>query len=1569
MGSAPDFCPRLVDYVVLVGSHSPSRNHVNVQTPVILNRFPPNDHADFFLPPDVALFCQPEGCFSTARRAHQSGNMRTPVSFIFTLTDKESNKVRYGICLNFARPIPRRHGSRRESTSTNYKEIIITKNSGNFNSVASPRPDTDLANFSSKRNSKSSSQPCTHTLTSLCLITHHPFFTKFKALLEFLHMLIHKLHERTRSKSAEKETVWGMLTGANSTATSPLIIRSVHEIEAWILRLLSAPAPVPGKTCVHLYVQPKALNKPMVFALPDKSRLPLVDFPLHLPFQVLGIARALRILVCLLLEQKVVLQSADYNKLSLCVLAFTALLYPLQYMFPIIPLLPPCMADAEQLLIAPTPYIIGVPTAFYTARKVFRMPKDVWLANLDTQELSYPEVMEEIADIPEPECTNLVRQINDTLETLAQSRTTSSLDVAMSEVNQLIQSSKNREIAGYNPLAYITDDASTNVATRVAMILFLNGKNILGGLTKHTRTLRLFPRPVVAFEFESFMKSRPRPCLFTSLLAKTQAVEYFAESSLCAENEAYQSIFSGEYAPELIGDRAELFVNFLKAIEFTVWSERHPTNDPTTNNGSAAEFSGSPLLFALIAARARSNSQTQSDKNTDNSIECKGSEGILLDNLSEDPTDESASDTETEHSTISVASTISDLTSDYLDSGIGEPQNKGIISRAEKPNQSQELDDLSANLDSASRLILRPGEPLPSGLVHYFDPPLKPVLGSEPDEGERVISVNGLSQANVDGDSEESDSNDPDANVDPNVYSRNSSTNPPSSPNISAGETLRALTRVSMSMFGHSPTGSQQNLQNSPPAMISGGRINWNSPLFMLIGELFSIGGNQAIEGSKEFKKRSEDEKYLLQLSKSLLKGNIPNLFTRNRFISMMEWENNRNLVLANLNQNIGLASDSRLSHTDDVPVKSWNQYKALVWTLRQMVSGLRISLHSEISIPTSENIHTEVNTTRTRSADELTENGGLASAFVLLEIAHTHYFKLPSRVERFGLQHKHPSLSALPDVGSQSPVQSPSPLSLVNQPFTERKRTGVDSSDNETDVKNDPKNDHKRSASSGVSHSNRIIIIRANQSSASGHKSTESSGNGPVLPDKSLSSQPSFDLDSGSASPLAAMHRSQTSMSLSTDTSIDDLPPLKSSRSQGYRYRLSRLIHTKSNTDTEMSIKEGTKLPTSTGTPSASRHSVDETEREGTKKEPKTKVDRTFIFEDLINVGGTRDSLWDDLQFWEDSFLDAVAQERDILGMDFRPGELLRRYRMSSALKKKRAELEEDRLLAHLMYNMIAFMVMAEVDRTDVQKKIRRLLAKSHMGLHYSQEIANVLDALGYLYGNDIDLKPMQSRFIPQHSYDVYRGPDTNRELIFIEVCSEFLLLRNISGSIIDRWWYDQVINMTYRVHSHTLCLSIRIDGHSQMNLLYTRKCRVLYHEIQQAMEQISAQNNRGPLTDLGGILNVVNLETQLPGSVMVCPDGFAIKIGDEKMFLGLANVKRCSIPQHDVFSIEYYDLKLKSLSTLKFRTDMALLVLNTWQRMLTVALTHDQLLHRHAHSKRLSGRSRHHSCCIHFT
>ena len=84
------------------------------------------------------------------------------------------------------------------------------------------------------------------------------------------------------------------------------------------------------------------------------------------------------------------------------------------------------------------------------------------------------------------------------------------------------------------------------------MVRFFNSPNVLQGFQMHTRTLRLFPRPVVAFQAGSFLASRPRQTPFAEKLARTQAVEYFGEWILNPANYAFQRIHNSESPARLL---------------------------------------------------------------------------------------------------------------------------------------------------------------------------------------------------------------------------------------------------------------------------------------------------------------------------------------------------------------------------------------------------------------------------------------------------------------------------------------------------------------------------------------------------------------------------------------------------------------------------------------------------------------------------------------------------------------------------------------------------------------------------------------------------------------------------------------------------------------------------------------------------------------------------------------------------------------------------------------------------------------------------------------------------------
>lgn len=55
----------------------------------------------------------------------------------------------------------------------------------------------------------------------------------------------------------------------------------------------------------------------------------------------------------------------------------------------------------------------------------------------------------------------------------------------------------------------------------------------------------------------------------------------------------------------------------------------------------------------------------------------------------------------------------------------------------------------------------------------------------------------------------------------------------------------------------------------------------------------------------------------------------------------------------------------------------------------------------------------------------------------------------------------------------------------------------------------------------------------------------------------------------------------------------------------------------------------------------------------------------KQFIYISIVLglINKDRSTVWDQMQFWEDAFLDAVSQERDMVGMDQGPTEMMERY------------------------------------------------------------------------------------------------------------------------------------------------------------------------------------------------------------------------------------------------------------------------------------------------------------------
>lgn len=148
------------------------------------------------------------------------------------------------------------------------------------------------------------------------------------------------------------------------------------------------------------------------------------------------------------------------------------------------------------------------------------------------------------------------------------------------------------------------DIDSVDISIRVAMVRFFLSSDVLANLTEHSRTLRLYPRPVVFFQINSFLKSRPNPSLFTCQLARTQAVDYFAEWALTPNNVVFQRIQTGVDDPFMIGDKLKWYANTLDTMTRYVWQEKwsiqRVLNDNNINSNRPSTTFGNIILDIYI---------------------------------------------------------------------------------------------------------------------------------------------------------------------------------------------------------------------------------------------------------------------------------------------------------------------------------------------------------------------------------------------------------------------------------------------------------------------------------------------------------------------------------------------------------------------------------------------------------------------------------------------------------------------------------------------------------------------------------------------------------------------------------------------------------------------------------------------------------------------------------------------------------------------------------------------------------------------------------------------------------
>ncbi|XP_078537078.1 myotubularin-related protein 13 isoform X1 [Lissotriton helveticus] len=128
---------------------------------------------------------------------------------------------------------------------------------------------------------------------------------------------------------------------------------------------------------------------------PLHHSLPVTGTSVALLFQQLGIQNVLSLLCAVLTENKVVFHSTSFQRLSDACRALEAIMFPLKYSYPYIPILP---AQLLEVLSSPTSFIIGVHSMFSTEIQELL---DVIIADLDGGTVKIPECIH-LSNLPEP---------------------------------------------------------------------------------------------------------------------------------------------------------------------------------------------------------------------------------------------------------------------------------------------------------------------------------------------------------------------------------------------------------------------------------------------------------------------------------------------------------------------------------------------------------------------------------------------------------------------------------------------------------------------------------------------------------------------------------------------------------------------------------------------------------------------------------------------------------------------------------------------------------------------------------------------------------------------------------------------------------------------------------------------------------------------------------------------------------------------------------------------------------------------------------------------------------------
>ncbi|NXV52542.1 DEN4B protein, partial [Uria aalge] len=435
----------------------------------LLGRYPEQDSESFPLPESVPVFCLPMG--ATIESWPADTKYPLPVFSTFVLTGASGDKAGrarrgsglaggrgrvYGAAIQFHEAFPRERLSEKQSLRLGLLSVVDRR----------PVAGRSL-----------------QTRKSICVLSHWPFFDVFRKFLMFIYRY--------------------SISGPHVLPLETHISHFMHNV----------PFPSPQRPRILVQMSP---YDNLLLCRPVSSPLPLSGASFLTLLQNLGPDNAVALLVAVLTEQKLLIHSLRPDVLTSVGEALVAMIFPLRWQCPYIPLCPLALAD---VLCAPVPFIVGIHSSYFD---LYEPPRDVIFVDLDTNTIFQSEERKLLSprSLPRRPCKVLLASLHSLSQQLDEMYSGPGEEASLELLLSDAEAARGRR-------------AQLELEARAAFLRFM--ACALRGYRSFLRPIAPAPAPAgrdagSLFALQAFLKSRERAYhRFYGQLLRTQLFTQFIE--------------------------------------------------------------------------------------------------------------------------------------------------------------------------------------------------------------------------------------------------------------------------------------------------------------------------------------------------------------------------------------------------------------------------------------------------------------------------------------------------------------------------------------------------------------------------------------------------------------------------------------------------------------------------------------------------------------------------------------------------------------------------------------------------------------------------------------------------------------------------------------------------------------------------------------------------------------------------------------------------------------------------------------------------------------------------------